>query len=129
MARKQEQRGTFRVAVKPRSGLQASLHFAGREWTATVGDVGPEGIFIKLDAGAPPALHVDSRVNVEVTFDDEKLVLHGVVRSSRADGYGIFFPERNREGRINPRDKLAKITVHLQRTDLSQRLKVLKLPE
>lgn len=124
-----EQRGVFRVTVKPRSGLQASLNFAGRVWAATVRDVSSEGISIKLAGSVLPALTIDSRVDVEVTFDDETLVLHGVIRSHRDGGYGIFVPERDRRGQINPRAKLAKISTHLQRADLAQRVKVLKPPE
>ncbi|HLF09733.1 MAG TPA: PilZ domain-containing protein [Gammaproteobacteria bacterium] len=129
MSREKEQRETLRVSVKPDRGLKASLQFAGKEWPGTVGDISPEGLFIKLEHGTLPALKVDSHVNVEITFDDEKVLLHGIIRWHRAGGYGVFFPERGPQGHVNRRAKLEKISAHLQRIDLSQRLKVLKLPE
>jgi hypothetical protein len=129
MKQEREQRATFRVRVKRRSGLTASLRLAGQTWSASVGDVSPEGMFITFDRGEPPALNIDSRVYVDVTFNDETFRLHGLVRSRHAGGYGIFFPERGPQGRVNPRERLGRISVDLQRGDLSQRLKVLKLPE
>jgi hypothetical protein len=125
----QEQRGTFRVAVRRGSGIDASLHLAGKKLAATVGDVSAEGIFLKLDRGSIPALRVDSKVDVEVTFDGETFLLHGVIRSEHAGGYGIHFPPRDRAGRVNPTTKFERISASLQRTSLSQRLKILKLPE
>lgn len=131
MALKQEgdQRATFRVAVKPDSGIEASLSMAGRSWPAAVGDISPEGAFIKLARGDLPALRVDSHVYVDVTFEGKTTRLQGIVRSQRAGGYGIHFPERDRIGHPNPRERLGRISVQLQRGDLSQRLKVLKLPQ
>ena len=62
-------------------------------------------------------------------FDGDAFVLYGVVRSLRADGYGLYFPERDAAGRGNPVSRFGRISAQLQRTSLSQRLKVLKLPE
>jgi hypothetical protein len=124
----QEQRATFRVAIRRDSGVEASLNLAGKRLTATVGDISAEGIFLKLDRGPIAALRVDGKVDVEVTFDGETILLQGVIRSEHAGGYGVFFPARDRAGRINPLDKFERISAHLQRTSLSQRLKVLKLP-
>jgi PilZ domain len=129
MKREREQRATFRVAVRRRSGLTASLRLAGQTWSASIGDISPEGMFITLDRSELPALAIGGRVYVDVTFHDEKFRLHGVVRSQHAGGYGLFFPERDAQGRVNPRERLGRISVDLQRGDLSQRLKVLKLPE
>jgi hypothetical protein len=125
----QEQRGTFRVAVRRSSGITASLLFAGKELAATAGDISAEGLFLKLDRGPIDALRVDSKVDVEVTFEAETILLHGVIRSEHAGGYGVFFPHRDRAGNVNPLDKFERISAHLQRTSLSQRLKVLKLPD
>jgi hypothetical protein len=124
-----EQRATFRVAVKGRERIDAHLVLAGRKLPAVVGDVSAEGLFVRLERGLVPALKVDGQVDVEVTFEGETCVLHGVIRSQHADGYGIFFPERDRAGRANPLTRFGKISAHLQRTSLSQRLRVLKLPE
>lgn len=129
MAQAQDQRGTFRVTVRPGTGIDATLHLAGKKLAASVGDISAEGIFIKLERGPIGALKVDSKVDVEVTFEGEKMLLHGVIRSQHAGGYGIFFPMRDRAGRANPIAKFEKISAHLQRTSLSQRLKVLKLPD
>lgn len=124
-----DQRQTFRVSVKPGSGVTAHLYLAGRKLAATIGNLSPEGVFIRLARGLLSVLKVGSVVDVEVTFDDERVDLQGTIRSQHDGGYGIYFPERDQLGRANPRERLAKISAYLQRTDLSQRLKVLKLPE
>jgi PilZ domain len=129
MTRDREQRGTFRVAVKPGTDIEATLSLAGHEWPGRVGDVSPEGIFIKLDRGLLPALRIDSRVNVEITYEGETLHLYGVVRSEHAGGYGVLFPPRDPRGRANPLEQLGRIWTQLQRTELSQRLRALKLPK
>ena len=115
-----DQRQTFRVSVKPGSGVTAHLYLAGRKLAATIGNLSPEGVFIRLARGLLSVLKVGSVVDVEVTFDDERVDLQGTIRSQH---------ERDQRGRANPRERLAKISAYLQRTDLSQRLKVLKLPE
>ncbi len=125
----QEQRGTFRVAVRRDSGIEAALHLAGKRLAATVGDISAEGIFLRLDRGPIAALKVERQLDVEISFEEETFMLHGVIRSERGGGYGIFFPPRDRAGRPNPLDRFERISAHLQRTSLSQRLKVLKLPE
>jgi PilZ domain len=124
-----DQRQTFRVTVKPNSGVTAHLCLAGRKLAATVGDLSPEGMFVKLERGLLPILKIGSTIDVEVRFDDERFDIQGTIRSQHTGGYGIHFPERDQEGRINPRDRLGKISAYLQRTDLSQRLKILKLPD
>lgn len=129
MSTDREQRETFRVSVKPRSGVAAHVYMAGRKLPASVSDLSPEGMFIRLERGLLPALKVGSVVDVEVCFEDERFDLQGTIRSQRDGGYGIHFPERDQIGRANPRERLAKISAYLQRTDLSQRLKVLKLPD
>jgi hypothetical protein len=125
----QEQRLTFRVAVNGAVDLEAWLLFAGKKLPATVGDVSAEGIFIKLDRGPFAPLKIDSKVYVVMEFEGETFGLHGVIRSARAGGYGIFFPERDSLGRTNPLSRFGRIAASLQRTSLSQRLKVLKLPD
>ncbi|HZF28615.1 MAG TPA: PilZ domain-containing protein [Gammaproteobacteria bacterium] len=123
----QEQRVTFRVAVRAGSGIDAYVVLAGKKLAAKVGDISAEGIFVKLDRGAIAALKPDSKVDVEVAFDGEIMVLHGVIRSEHAGGYGIHFPARDRAGRANPLAKFERISASLQRSSLSQRLKILKL--
>lgn len=129
MAREREQRGTFRVTVRSGARLEARLHLAGKQWPGRIRDVGVEGLFVALDRGWVAALKIGGLVDVEIDFDDERLLLCGVIRSVHDQGYGIFFPERDPAGRPNPLDRFARISAALQRTDLSQRLKVLKLPE
>ncbi len=129
MNAEREQRQTFRVSVTAKSGITAHLFLGGRKLSAAVGNLSPEGMFIRLDRGLLPALKVGSVVDIEVRFDDERFELQGVIRSLRNGGYGIYFPERDQLGRANPRDRLAKISAYLQRTDLSQRLKILRLPD
>jgi hypothetical protein len=123
----QEQRLTFRVAVRPDAGVDAYLKLAGRRLPATVGDVSAEGIFITLARGVLPALKVDSIVDVEISFEGDRILLCGIVRSQRAGGYGIYFPERDPAGRANPLGRFARISAQLQRSSLSQRLRVLDL--
>jgi len=118
---------TFRVAVRAGSGIDAYVVLAGKKLAAKVGDISAEGIFVKLDRGAIAALKPDSKVDVEVAFDGEIMVLHGVIRSEHAGGYGIHFPARDRAGRANPLAKFERISASLQRSSLSQRLKILKL--
>ncbi len=125
----QEQRSTFRVPVKGNVRVDVALMFAGRRFRAAVYDVSAEGMFVKLERGPIAALKVDSMVDVEVSFDGDAFVLFGVVRSLRADGYGLYFPERDVAGRGNPVNRFGRISAQLQRNSLSQRLKVLQFPE
>jgi len=125
----QEQRATFRVAVKGRAHVDAYLVLAGKKLGAVVGDVSAEGIFVRLERGLLPSLKVEAKVDVEVSFEGDTFVMHGVIRSQHADGYGIYFPDRDRDGRANPLSRFGRISAHLQRSSLSQRLKILKLPE
>ncbi len=129
MAREREQRGTFRVTVRSGSRLEARLHLAGKIWRGQVRDLSVESLFVALDRGLVSALKIDGWVDVEMELQGESLLLFGVVRSARNEGYGIFFPERDPAGRPNPLEKFARISAALQRTDLSRRLKVLKLPQ
>ena len=68
-------------------------------------------------------------VDVEVSFEGERVTLYGVIRSQHEGGYGVFFPDRDPVGHANPLGRFARISAQLQRNSLSQRLKVLKLPE
>ncbi|HVY67221.1 MAG TPA: hypothetical protein VHH11_20590 [Gammaproteobacteria bacterium] len=125
----QDQRLTFRVAVRGNIDFEAWLLLGGKKLPAAVGDISAEGMFVTLARGPIAALKVDGKVDVVVEFEDETFVMHGVIRSERAGGYGIFFPERDARGRANPLGRFGRICAALQRTSLSQRLKVLKLPE
>ncbi|HUL80960.1 MAG TPA: PilZ domain-containing protein [Gammaproteobacteria bacterium] len=125
----QEQRVAFRVSVRRSTGINAALILGGKKLAAVVGDISAEGMFIKLERGPLAALKVDSNVDVEVIFDGEKMYMRGVIRSAHNGGYGIFFPPRDRLGRPNPLARFERISAFLQRSSLSQRLKVLKLPE
>ena len=123
----QEQRLTFRVTVRPGAGVSAHVVLGGRKLPAVVGDVSAEGLFATLERGPLAALKVGSMVDVEVTFEGEKTLLYGEIRSQHAGGYGIHFPPRDPTGRANPVGRFARISAQLQRSSLSQRLKVLKL--
>ena len=125
----QDQRLTFRIAVRGDADFDAWLLLAGKKLAAAVGDISAEGMFVTLVRGPISALKVDDKVDVIMEFEGETMMLHGVIRSERTGGYGIFFPERDARGRANPLHRFARISVALQRTSLSQRLKVLKLPE
>lgn len=125
----QEQRLAFRVAVRRSTGIDAALYLGGKKLAALVGDISAEGMFITLARGPLAALKVGSSVDVEVIFDGEKMHMRGVVRSEHSGGYGILFPARDRLGRPNPLARFERISAFLQRSSLSQRLKVLKLPE
>jgi hypothetical protein len=125
----QDQRLTFRVSVRGSADFEAWLMLAGKKLPAMVGDISAEGIFVTLVRGPLAALKVGSKVDVVIEFEGESFAMHGVIRSQRAGGYGIFFPERDAHGRVNPLSRFGRIWAALQRTSLSQRLKVLKLPE
>lgn len=125
----QEQRLTFRVAVRPNAGVEACVVLAGRKLPAVVGDISAEGMFVMLERGPLAALKVGSMVDVEVSFDGERVALYGIVRSEHEGGYGVQFPARDPAGRANPLNRFGRISAQLQRTSLSQRLKVLKIPE
>jgi hypothetical protein len=125
----QDQRLTFRVRVRGDVDFDAWLLLAGKKLAAVVGDVSAEGMFMALARGPIAALKVDGKVDVIIEYEGETLVMHGVIRSERDNGYGIFFPERDAAGRKNPLTRFARISTALQRTSLSQRVKVLKLPE
>jgi hypothetical protein len=124
----QEQRVAFRVAVRRDSGIDAALFLGGKKLAAAVRDISAEGMLLRLERGALAALKVGGNVDVEVLFDGEKLHLRGVIRSEHDGGYGVYFPPRDRLGRPNPIARYERISAHLQRSSLSQRLKVLKLP-
>ena len=117
-----ERRASYRVSVKPKSGLKAAVNVSDRSWKATPGNVSAEGIFLRLEPDAPVNLKINMPVDVEITFSGETLLLHGTVRSRRARGYGIFFPKRTDENYINPLERLGHICAELQRDTLSKRL-------
>jgi len=125
----QDQRLTFRVSVKGSADFDAWLLLAGKKLAVAVGDISAEGMFVSLVRGPIGALKVGGKVDVIMEFEGETMMMHGVIRSERAGGYGIFFPERDSRGRANPLSRFGRISTALQRTSLSQRLKVLKLPE
>jgi hypothetical protein len=125
----QDKRLTFRVSVRGNADFDAWLLLGGKKLAAVVGDISAEGMFVKLVRGPIGALKVDGKVDVIMEFEGETMLLHGVIRSERDGGYGIFFPERDARGRANPLSRFGRIAVALQRTSLSQRVKVLKLPE
>jgi hypothetical protein len=125
----QDQRLTFRVSVRGTADFDAWLLLAGKKLPVMVGDVSAEGVFLSLVRGPIAVLKVGSKVDVVMEFEGESFVMHGVIRSERAGGYGIFFPDRDSRGRANPLGRFGRISAALQRTSLSQRLKVLKLPE
>jgi len=125
----QDQRLTFRVRVRGGVDFDAWLLLAGKKLAAVVGDISAEGMFMALARGPIAALKVDGKVDVIIEYEGETLVMHGVIRSERDNGYGIFFPERDAMGSKNPLTRFGRISTALQRTSLSQRVKVLKLPE
>lgn len=124
----QEQRLTFRVAVGPKAGISACLVLAGRRLPATVGDISSEGIFLTLTRGPLAALKIGTMVDVEISFEGDTVTLFGEIRSEHEGGYGVYFPERDPAGRANPLGRFGRISAQLQRSSLSQRLKILKLP-
>ena len=117
-----ERRETYRVSVKPRSELAAAVNVSDRSWKAVPGNISAEGIFLRLEPDAPVDLKINTTLEVEITFSGETLLLHGIIRSRRARGYGIFFPKRTDENFINPLDKLGHICAEFQRETLSTRL-------
>jgi hypothetical protein len=122
----QEQRLTFRVTVGQHAGVEACVVLAGRKLSAEVGDISAEGLFVTLARGPLAALKIGSMVDVEVSFEADVVTLFGVIRSEHAGGYGVHFPERDPAGRLNPLRRFSRISAQLQRTSLSQRLKVLE---
>ena len=125
----QDQRLTFRVSVRGNADFDAWLLLGGKKLAVVVGDISAEGMFVTFVRGPIGALKVEGKVDVIMEFEGETMLLHGVIRSERAGGYGIFFPERDARGRANPLSRFGRISLALQRTSLSQRRKVLKLPE
>lgn len=117
-----ERRATYRVSIKPTSGLSANVCLADRTWKAKAGNLSTEGMFVRLEPEAPVSLEIGTPVVVDITFDGDLAKLHGEIRSQRAGGYGIFFPQRCEDGFINPLDQLGHIWAELQRDDLSKRL-------
>ncbi len=117
-----ERRTTYRVLVKPTSGLTTTVCLADRTWQAKAGNVSAEGMFVRLEPEAPVSLEIGTPVIVEITFDGDAATLHGEIRSRRAGGYGILFPRRCEDGFVNPLDRLERIWAELQRDDLSKRL-------
>lgn len=125
-----ERRATFRIAVKPSSGLQAAFVVNDNLHIARACNLSTEGIFIRpLDRRAAPRLEPNDAVTVEIEFQGEDIWLSGEVRARRDGGYGIYFPRTDRDGYRNPRDKLRRIVMELQRESITQRIEVLKLPE
>ena len=118
----EDKRATYRVSVKPESGLEATVHAEDLHWKAVLGNVSAEGVFLRLEPNAPVDLELNSDVDVEIVYEGETLLFHGIVRSKRDRGYGIFFPKKFAEGAINPLDQLGYIWADLQRDILSTRV-------
>ena len=75
---------------------QENSDFLGqRGYEATPGNISTEGIFLRLEPNAPVDLKVNTRVEVEIDYSGEILLLHGIIRSRRSRGYGIFFPKKS----------------------------------
>ncbi len=119
--RRRERRVTFRVSVKPSSGLEASLRIQDQEWPADISDISAEGIFVTPREGAEFDLEVDSQVNVELMLKGQTVRLSGVIRLRREGGYGIHFPRRDAEGYRNPMNRLSRIVMRLQLKSLAGR--------
>ena len=117
----QERRATFRVSVRPKSGIAVSLYVNDRRWTAMPGNISAEGIFIRLADADTATLNVGDKVDVEIARNDKKLLLRGIVRSYRSAGYGIFFPPKDDNGYVNPLNEIAKLSMNLQRSLLARR--------
>ena len=98
------------------------MHLSDCHWKAVPGNISAEGIFLGLAPDAPVDLKINTGVEVEITTAEETLLLHGIIRSHRAGGYGIFFPERTEEDYVNPLDQLGHICAELQRDMLSKRI-------
>lgn len=125
----QERRLTFRVTVRPDAEVDACVVLAGNKLPAVVGDISAEGLFVTLERGPLAALKVGSMVDVEVSFEGDQVALFGIIRSQHEGGYGVHFPDRDPAGRANPLRRFSRISSQLQRTSLSQRLKVLEFPD
>lgn len=119
---KKERRKAYRVTVMPRSDLAAAVTISERTWQAVPGNVSTEGVFLTLEPDAPVDLKTGTPLEVEITYSEETLLLHGVIRSRRARGYGIFFPKKTDDDYINPLDKLGQVWAGLQREILATRL-------
>ena len=117
----QERRATYRVSVRPGAGLAASVHVSETQWQARPGNISAEGMFLRLEPDAAVDLEVGSSVHVEIASAEETFVLHGIVRSRRAGGYGVFFPEKSADGYLNPLDRLGQVCARLQRELLARR--------
>jgi len=106
----------------PRSELTAAVTVLERSWQAVPGNISTEGIFLTLEPDAPVDLKIGTTLEVEITYSEETLLLHGTIRSRRARGYGILFPRKTDDGYINPLDRLGQIWAGLQRETLASRL-------
>ena len=105
----------------PRSELTAAVTVSERSWQAVPGNLSTEGIFLTLEPDAPVDLKIGTPMEVEITYAEETLLLHGTIRSRRARGYGIFFPRKTDDDYINPLDRLGQIWAGLQREILATR--------
>ena len=117
-----ERRATFRVSVKPESGLAASLHVGDEHWDTTPGNISAEGIFLRVAGGADVDIKINSVIDVEIESSGKTLLVRGIIRSRRAGGYGVYFPEHDDEGFINPLDEFARVSAYLQREFLAKRV-------
>jgi hypothetical protein len=113
-----DQRGAFRVSLGPEQGVTAHLILARKRYRLRIQDVSAEGMFVELESNPERPFKLDTMVDIELAVRREKFVLFGVIRSQRAGGYGVHFPERDPAGRFNPLGRLAKLVLQAQRTSL-----------
>lgn len=112
----QERRASFRVAVRPGSGLQAALLMGEDVHQARASNLSANGIFFRPeDQRTAPKLSAGDSVAVELKYEGRDLALRGVVCYRRDGGYGVHFPRQDKDGYQNPREALARIAEALQR--------------
>lgn len=96
-------RELFRVPVIPKSGLSGAVRFADQDSHGVkVCDVSEAGVKVEFATENPPNVSVGMRVEFDVLYRDESILMKGVVSRLADDHVVIVFAQAtDDEGRRN----------------------------
>lgn len=113
-------RRSARIPVLPGSRLVVQVRSGGQVTLPRTVNVSLGGILLQFPPEIDPDLEIEGTVGVDLSLDDDRVSLTGVVRRRRDHDYALFFSEVLDD--IRPEvDRLGRIIDALQRTWLSQK--------
>lgn len=118
-------RRSARIPVLPGSRLVVQVRSGGQVTLPRTVNLSLGGILLQFPPEIDPDLDPESTVGVDLSVDDERVSLTGIVRRRRDHDYALFFTEVLDD--LQPEvDRLARIVDVLQRTWLSQKAAIQK---